>query len=439
MLLLVAAGAIAVACGKGSGDGRAVDSHAVGGEVTPTAGPSAAAKPACAADNGGITLPAGFCATIFDDRAGTPRHIVVAPNGDVFVNRSSARSGGGVLALRDTNGDGQADVRETFGSGTGTGIGLVPGWLYVEHSTRIVRYPMTAGRLTPNGEPEVIVTGLPTGGHDAHPFVLDGKGNLFVDLGSPSNSCQQSDRQNRSPGKDPCPELTMRAGIWRFDANKQNQEPTATNRYATGLRNAEGLAVHPGDGALYSTSHGRDQLSQNWGFTDQQSAELPAEELFKVDQGTDGGWPYCYYDQFQKKKVLAPEYGGDGKQVGRCAGKAEPAVAFPGHWAPMATLFYTGRAFPAKYRDGAFVAFHGSWNRLPLPQAGFRVAFAPMSGGKFTGAYETFADGFAGGEIRSMPNAAAHRPSGLAQSPDGGIYVTDDAKGRIWKIVYVGR
>jgi glucose/arabinose dehydrogenase len=430
---VIVVGALVVACSRGA-ERRSVETQASGGETVP----AAAGKPACATGNGGITLPTGFCATIFDDSAGSPRHVVVAPNGDVFVNRSSG-SGGGVLALRDTNGDGRADVRETFGSGKGTGIAVVPGWLYAEESTRIVRYPLPAGSLKPNGEPQVVVTGLPSGGHDAHAFVLDGKGNLFVDIGSPSNSCQQQDRGNRSPGKDPCTELETRAGVWRFDANAQNQQFSAAGRYATGLRNAEALAVNPADGALYGASHGRDQLAQNWGFTNEQGAELPAEELFRIDQGTDGGWPYCYYDQEQKKKVLAPEYGGDGKQVGRCAGKASPAVAFPGHWAPMATLFYTGRTFPAKYHGGAFVAFHGSWNRLPLPQAGFRVAYAPMSGGKFTGAYETFADGFAGGEIRSAPGAAAHRPAGLAQAPDGGVYVTDDAKGRIWKIVYVGQ
>ena len=438
--LAVGTMALAVGCGSRPGDSRAVATRASSGEVAPSAAATNVAKPACAPDNGGITLPAGFCATIFDDEAGTPRNIAVAPNGDVFVNRSSRRAGG-VLALRDTNGDGKADVRQTFGDGTGTGIALAPGWIYVEQTTSIVRYPLPAGSLTPNGSAQTIVSGFPPGGHDAHPFVLDGKGNLYVDIGSPSNSCQEKDRAPKVPGKDPCTELDTRAGVWRYDANKTDQQHSGANRYATGLRNAEGLAFNPADGVLYATSHGRDQLAQNWGFTEQQGAELPAEELFKVDRGIDGGWPYCYYDQIQKKKVLAPEYGGDGKQVGRCAGKSEPVVAFPGHWAPMATLFYTGRAFPAKYRDGAFVAFHGSWNRLPLPQAGFRVSFAPMSRGKFTGTYETFADGFAGGEVHAMPgpSTVAHRPAGLAQAPDGGLYVTDDTHGRIWKIVYVGR
>jgi glucose/arabinose dehydrogenase len=410
---------------------------AVGAARTPAQRPAQRPAPACAAGNGGLTLPSGFCATIFDDEAGGPRHIAVAANGDVFVNRMSR--GGGVLALRDTNGDGKADVRETFGGGGGTGIAVVPGWLYVDEASRIVRYPLPAGSLKPSGDAEVIVDGIPTGGHPARNFVLDGKGGLLVNIGSSSNSCQVAERQKSSPGNDPCTELEARAGIWRFEANVPNQRFSPAQRWMTGLRNGMAMAMNPADGAVYAGSHGRDGLAQQWGFTEQQSAELPSEEVVRVAQGADAGWPYCYYDQIQKKLVLAPEYGGDGKQVGRCAGKAQPVVAFPGHWAPMSALFYTGRAFPAKYRDGMFIAFHGSWNRLPLPQQGFRVSFAPMRGGKFTGDYETFADGFAGGEIRSMPNAAAHRPAGLAQSPDGGIYVTDDNHGRIWKIVYVGK
>jgi glucose/arabinose dehydrogenase len=234
---------------------------------------------------------------------------------------------------------------------------------------------------------------------------------------------------------DPCTELVTRAGIWRYKADQQDQAFGPGARFATGIRNGMGLTMNPADGTLYMAMHGRDQLGANWGFTVAQNAELPAEEFGKVTQGADYGWPYCYYDGQQKKKVLAPEYGGDGKQVGRCAGKVDPLVAFPGHWAPMSALFYNGSAFPAKYRNGAFVAFHGSWNRAPLPQAGYRVAFAPMSGGNFTGAYETFAGGFEG----ASTTAAAHRPVGLAQAPDGAIYVTDDAKGRIWKIVYTGK
>src|SRR5438874_8719998 len=134
-----------------------------------------------------------------------------------------------------------------------------------------------------------------------------------------------------------------------------------------GIRNSVAITINPRDGELYVVQHGRDQLGgggADWPklFTAEQGAELPAEELFHVQRGDDFGWPYCYFDPQQKKKVLAPEYGGDGKEVGRCSTKKGDVAYFPAHWAPNGLLFYTGSLFPAHYRDGAFIAFHGSWN-----------------------------------------------------------------------------
>ena len=347
--------------------------------------------------------------------------------------------GGGILALRDRDGDGRADERATFGGRGGSGIALAPGWVYADQGATIVRHPVPAGQLRPSGEAQTILEGVPMGGHAAHSLVIDGRGALFVNVGSLTNSCQQKDRQTGSPGADPCTELETRAGVWRYKADQPGQKFGPAERYATGIRNAVAMTLAP-DGQLWVAQLGRDQLFQNWGekFTAEQSAELPAEELMPVRQGDDFGWPYCYFDPTQRKLVLAPEYGGDGTQVGRCAQKRAPAATFPAHWAPMAVLFYTGRQFPARYRNGAFVTFHGSWNRAPLPQAGYQLAFVPLSGGRASGPHETFADGFAGGAAQRQPGQAQHRPVGLAQSPDGGIYVTDDVRGRIWKIVYVG-
>src|SRR5207245_7444751 len=128
---------------------------------------------------------------------------------------------------------------------------------------------------------------------------------------------------------------------------------------------------------------------------------------------------------------LAPEYGGDGKQAGRCAQKKEPAVAFPGHWAPDGLTLYDGTQFPARYRGGAFIAFHGSWNRAPLPQAGYKVVFVPFKDGTPIGAttYETFADGF----WNADPAGPKHRPVGVAGGPDGTLYQTDAGEGRGWR------
>jgi glucose/arabinose dehydrogenase len=362
----------------------------------------------------------------------------VAANGDIFVALEGRRGGpAGILALRDTTGDGKADVVAHFGVAGGTGIALGQRALYFGTQSSVLRYSMAAGRLAPEGEPQVIVRDLPTGGHSAKNLALSADGRwLFVNIGSPSNSCQERDRALESPGRNPCPELETRAGIWRFDANRTNQNQAVGTRYATGIRNAVGLAFDP-TGQLWATQHGRDQLGQNWGklFTLEQSAEKPSEELLRVDHGDDFGWPYCYHDPELGHRVLAPEYGGDGKQAGLCAQKEEPAVAFPAHWAPDGLMFYTAPQFPAAFRGGAFITFHGSWNRAPLPQQGFRVVFVPFREGKPVGRYETFADGF----WREDGTGPKHRPVGVAQGPDGSLYITDDAAGRIWRVMYKGR
>ena len=402
--------------------------------------------PGCTA---GLQLPTGFCATVFADGAIGARHVVVAPNADVFVNTQATRGGraapgatapsstGGILALRDTNGDGKADVQRRFGTGGGTGIALAGNLLYATAGNSIVRYRLPPGSLTPSGTPDTIVTGLPmTGSHHSHNFVLQGQ-TLYVNIGSATNSCQQRDRQPESPGFNPCTELDTRAGVWEFDANRLRQRPSDGRRYATGLRNSVALARNPLDGYLYATVHGRDQLHDSWPkvFTVEKSAENPGEVLVRVDRGADYGWPYCYYDVDRRGLVLAPEYAGDGQKSGQCSGKAQALMAFPGHWAPDGMLFYTGSQFPSQYRGGAFVAFHGSWNRAPLPQAGFRVVFAPFRFNRPLGSFTTFADGFNPNSVsgRAQPG---HRPVGLAQAPDGSIFITDDAGGTIWRVSY---
>ena len=419
---------------------------------------STASSAACATDNGGITLPAGFCATVFADGLGHPRHIVVNSNGDVYVNTWSGRyyttpapAGGFLVALRDTNSDGKADIIKRFGpdaqqrNGGGTGIGIYKGALYAEEgdtvNKRIVRYALSSDSITPASTSETIVSALPAiGGHPMHPFAIGQSGDIYMNSGSSTNSCQVKERGLESPGRNPCAELRTRAGIWRYDANKTNQRFSPAERYATGIRNAVAIAFDPG-GQLYSTQHGRDQLAENWPklYTPEQGQNQPAEELLKIEQGGDYGWPNCYYDGAQLKLVLAPEYGGDGgKAAGDCATKKGPAAFFPAHWAPDGLVFYTGTAFPEHYRGGAFIAFHGSWNRAPGPQGGYNVVFIPFAGGNPAdpAKYEIFADGFAG--ANKQPDAAAHRPTGITQGPDGALYITDDKGGRVWRVVYRG-
>src|SRR6202042_3196723 len=206
-----------------------------------------------------------------------------------------------------------------------------------------------------------------------------------------------------------------------------------------GIRNGEGFAVDAAGKRLYVTQHGRDQLHSNWPdlYKPEQEATLPAEELLLLKEGGDYGWPQCYYDGAQRKLVLAPEYGGDGgSKVGVCASKIAPVAAFPAHWAPNAAVFYDQKQFPAHYRKGVFIAFHGSWNRAPFAQGGYNVGFQPLAGGHASGPFEVFSHGFRGAD--KSPGKAAHRPTGLAVGPDGALYVADDVSGRIYRIVYRG-
>jgi glucose/arabinose dehydrogenase/mono/diheme cytochrome c family protein len=415
--------------------------------------PTEAQSAACPQNDSGLKLPAGFCASIFADGIGHARHLVVAPNGVVYVNTWSGRyygnrtphAGGFLVALQDTTGAGKADINERFGETVqsggagGTGIGLYRGALFAEINDNIVRYALPAGSIVPQGPAVPIVTGLPLGGdHPMHPFVIDGNGSMYIDVASATNACQGQNRTPKSPGINPCTELETRGGIWRYDANKTNQGFSSSGRFATGIRNAEGFAIDAA-GYLFVTQHRRDQLHADWPdqYKPEEEATLPAEELLLLKQGADYGWPECYYDGVQGKLVLAPEYGGDGgKKVGPCATKNPPIAAFPAHWAPNAMVLYDKAQFPAHYRHGVFIAFHGSWNRAPYPQGGYNVVFQSLAGDHASGQCEIFADGFAGA-VKS-PDQAAHRPSGVAVGPDGSLFISDDVRGRIYRVVYRG-
>lgn len=402
---------------------------------------NAQAKPGCDARNGGIQLPPGFCATVFADKLGPARHMAVRDNGDVYVALSRARDGGTIVALRDTDGDGHADKIERFGQEPGTGIGIHDGALYFASTMRIVRYPLQHGDLLPKGPPQVVVGGIPEQRqHSARSLAFDRSGWLYMNSGAPSNGCQRQDRTPGSRGMDPCPLLRLHGGIWRFQADRVGQTYGADQRFATGIRNAVAIAWNTADHHLYVVQHGRDELHGLWPkiYSVTQGVHLPAEQFFEVEQGDNFGWPYCYYDPEKNLKVLAPEYGGDGTRVGRCAEYKQPIVAFPAHWAPDGLLFYSGRQFPARYRGGAFIAFHGSWNRTPKPQQGYKVVFVPFRDGR-PGKWQDFALGFAGAQIIHSPGEAEYRPTGLAQGPHGALYISDDHHGRIWRVTYVGK
>jgi glucose/arabinose dehydrogenase len=400
-----------------------------------------ASGPARAADGSGLELPAGFKATVVHEGVGAARHLAVASNGVIYL---AGRNG--LHALRDTNGDGKADEVKPFGDVKGTGVRLHGDWLYASDNVAVYRYARKLGDFLPSGERETVVSGFPMERqHADKTFALDPQGTLYVNVGAPSNSCQEKDRQEGSLGRKPCPILDSYGGVWVFDGNKLNQTPAEGRRFATGIRNAVALAWNPSQKALFTVIHGRDSLDTLFPslYTAEDNATRTAEEFHRLVAGGEYGWPYTFWDLKLKQRILAPEYGGDAKktaQESEYKGRfPDPLVGFPAHWAPNDLVFHDGKGLPARYRDGAFIAFHGSWNRAPEPQAGYKVVFQPMKAGKPSGEYEVFADGFAGVIEDNNPRNADHRPMGLAVGPDGALYVADSQKGRIWRITHGGK
>jgi len=391
------------------------------------------------ADKAGLTLPAGFSASIVADNTGEARHIAVTKEGDLYIKLGSAKGGNGILFLQDPDQNGRYQKKTGFADYSGTEVGLKDGYLYASSNTTIYRYKLNdKDEVTDPKNPEIIVSGLlDHGEHNSKSFTFDDQGNLYVNVGAYSNSCQEQDRVPGSMGMKGCPILDSAGGIWQFKIDKLNQHYGDGVHYAIGLRNVVGLDWNQIDNALFVMQHGRDQLHDLFPkyYTTKQSAVLPAECMYEIHKGDNAGWPYIYYDQIQKKQILMPEYGGNGKKT---ADKKylDPVMAFPGHMGPNGLLFYTGNQFPEKYKNGAFIAFHGSWNRSPEPQAGYFVVFVPFKDGKPSGKWEVFADGFAGEKVVMSPGKAEHRPCGLAQGPDGSLYVSDDSKGTIYKISY---
>ena len=398
-------------------------------------------------DNGGLFLPGGFEAVVVvDSLKGRARHLAVNSNGDIYVKLRFPDSLGGNAALRDIDNDGKADIIKTFGdyedkNQYATAMRIHGGYLWFSSVTRIFRQRLTPGKLVPDSKMELMLTDTQRiSEHDAKPIAFDKNGNIYVPFGAPSDCCQLNDRSPFSPGIDPCPLLELRGGIWKFDANKPNQFQRDGKKFATGIRSAVALAWNARDNNLFTVAHGRDDLHDTWPnfFTAWQSALLPSEVFLKLKEGADAGWPYHYYDQMQGKYFLNPEYGGNGKKQGDVSKLVEPLIGFPGHVAPGDILFYTGNQFPDHYKNGAFIAFHGSTSSAPYPQGGYFIAFVPMKDGMPSGPWEVFADGFAGKQPVINPSDATYRPIGLAVGPDGSLYVSDTEKGKIWRIMFQG-
>ncbi|MGI9309146.1 MAG: PQQ-dependent sugar dehydrogenase [Gammaproteobacteria bacterium] len=393
-------------------------------------------------------LPEGFTATVFHPELGAARHMAVRDNGDVYVARSflldvpmfdMRASNGAIVALRDVDGDGEADIVKEFGPATiTTGVEIYDGYLYFSSDLAVYRIALD-DQLVPFGVHEPIAGGFPMQrSHGDRTFTFDMAGNLYVNAGVPTNVCETERMKRESPGIDPCPYLDRSGGIWKFAADEQLQDQVRDGvRYVTGTRNVLAMEWNPWSDKLYFVMHGRDSIGMLWPnfFSREDNAELPAEEFHVAEEGDNFGWPYSYYDPRLNKRMQSPEYGGDGKKAAK-GDYRDPLIGFPAHWAPMDLLFHSGNNLPEKYAQGAFIIFHGSWNRMPFEQQGFKVVFVPMRDGKVTGDWEVFADGFIGQESIKNPLHTAYRPTGLAEGPEGEIYISEDRHGRIWRVTY---
>ncbi|MDA1122264.1 MAG: PQQ-dependent sugar dehydrogenase, partial [Bacteroidetes bacterium] len=401
--------------------------------------------------NGGLFLPDGFQATVvIDSIKGRAREIIVNDNGDIYVKLSYPDDEGGCAVLRDTDGDGRADIVTKFAvyektdlGGYQTAMRIHNGYLYFSTSLEVYRYKLTPGKMVPESPLELVLKDDHEHGNHEHigkPISFDKNGDLYVPFGAPSNSCQDPKRPPGVPGMDPCPQLEDHGGVWKFKGDQIGLTQEDGEKYASGIRSVVAMDWNNEDDNLYLVMHGRDDLLRLFPkvFSPWQSALLPSEEFLKVEQGSNFGWPYCFYDQLQEKKVLAPEYGGDGNTIGRCADFDDPIIGFPGHWAPNGLHFYQGEQFPERYKYGAFVAFHGSTNRAPYPQSGYFVAFIPFTNGSPSGDLEVFADGFAKVDTIINVSDAVYRPMGIAAGPDGSLYLSETEDGKIWKVQYTG-
>lgn len=401
--------------------------------------------PAGDIDNGGLFLPDKFEALVVVDSIGNARHLAVNKNGDIYVKLTNAKQDSGNVAIRDINRDGKADNIAYFGDYPAEeGYGPTSMRIYNEHiyfSTKdaVYKQKLTPGKLVPESKREVVLKYEIYTLHIAKTLAFDDEGQMYVNFGSLTDNCQVEERIPLSPGQYPCLELAEHAGIWKFDANKINQTQKDGTRYATGLRDGIAMDWNHATNTLFVVQHGRDDMHTIWPslYTEWERAMLPAEEFFEIKEGANGGWPYYYYDQIQNKRMVSPEYR-DVELELKVSDLVDPIIGFPGHWAPNDLFFYTGNQFPDRYKNGAFVAFHGGGRRAPYPTGGFIVCFVPYINGEFSKSFEIFADGFIGESYNDGMGRSAYRPMGIAMGPDGTLYVSDSGKGKIWRIMYRG-
>ncbi|RSK37119.1 PQQ-dependent sugar dehydrogenase [Hymenobacter metallilatus] len=370
------------------------------------------------------TAPAGFVVTKYADGLVSPRNTYVLPNGDVLVAEANtvptdvkekvtaqleldpskslrARSANRITLLRDTNKDGTPDTRTTFLAGLNQpfGMALLEGNFYVANTDGVWRYPYKSGATSISGKGEKILT-LPAGGYNNHwtRNLLAGPGGrkLYISVGSASNVAEHGMKEEE-----------RRANVLEI-----NPDGSGERVYAAGLRNPVGLDWAPGTQTLWSAVNERDELGD----------ELVPDYLTSVQPGKFYGWPYAYFGQKEDPRRK-------GERPDLVQQTVLPEVALGPHTASLGLAFYKASAFPQKYRNGAFIGQHGSWNRSAF--SGYKVVFVPFSNGRPSGPMEDFLTGFIANEA---DKEVYGRPVGITALPDGSLLVADDAADTLWRV-----
>ncbi len=362
--------------------------------------PSASNAPRVIERPGGarLQLPEGFDIQPFAGGFERPRYMIYGPGGEILL--SDAIKGGSVYALVDKNKDGRISDEEKTRLATGLdrpfGLALWKDYLYIAETTSVKRFKYDSKKLSLGAGEEVVPLKEAGSGHWTRTILFDRKGEKFyLAVGSQSNV---------SPG-----EPAIRASITRYNPDGSGREFVAE-----GTRNPIGLAWSPGTDTLWAAVQERDGLGD----------DLVPDYFTAVKPGGFYGWPYSYIGPHEepRNKGLKPEL------VSRTI---VPDVVLPAHAAVLDARFYTGKQFPAKYQGGAFLAYHGSWNRSQ--RIGYSVVFIPFQGGKPTGPPEDFLTGFM---LDPAKKEVWGRPVGLLQMTDGSLLVSDDGGNQLWRIFY---
>lgn len=370
--------------------------------------------------------PAGFTVTKYAGDFQNPRWMYVTPNGDILVAESNSNysplkqvgaaiigAGGSnnlknsadrIVLLRDANKDGVPEFRETFmtaenGLDQPFGMLVVGNWFYVANSASVVRYPYKAGQSKIDGKGTKIMS-LPAGKHNRHwtrNIVANADNSkIYVAIGSGSNIAENGFDNEK-----------MRARILESSLDGKQLKV-----YATGLRNPVGMAFAPGTNTLWTVVNERDELGD----------DLVPDYLTSVKRNGFYGWPYSYFGKNVDIRVKP-------QQPALVKKAIVPDFALLSHTASLGLAFYTGKMFPEKYRNGAFIAQHGSWNRKIL--SGYRMVFVPFKDGKPVGPAEDFLTGFI---VDPDKDEVRGRPVGVIVAPDGALLMTDDKSNTIWRI-----